>query len=311
MGELVLAVGLSFLSGADCSLLYDTLLELDEEEDYAMRIGRLNFIANVSSAISGIAGAFILEVYWRLPAYLETIVLLALVPISLTLVEPRRLASKSTDVELEPRLGMFAIINEALLLNRVVRQTIFLSAVIAVSTLAAFWLTQPWQAQAGIPIALFGFIYAGLRIAVAFSSLIVPCLTKKLGFNGVVIICIALIGTVYLGVAFVDYAWFVLAFVGFSIARGFAMVIFSERINKLISSDRRSTVLSIESLVSRLCFVPLGPLLGWIADLYSLSAALAFSGVLFTLLNGIILWKCHKADKSDDPSKENAELLYL
>ena len=42
-------------------------------------------------------------------------------------------------------------------------------------------------------------------------------------------------------------------------------------------------MLSLESLLCRLLFAPLAPLIGWVADAYSLGTAIALSGVLFAI----------------------------
>lgn len=66
-------------------------------------------------------------------------------------------------------------------------------------------------------------------------------------------------------------------------------MVLQDYINKLVSSDIRATVLSLQSLMFRLVFVIVGPLMGWVADIYSLSAALLLSGIVFALFGLVSL----------------------
>jgi len=63
--------------------------------------------------------------------------------------------------------------------------------------------------------------------------------------------------------------------------RGINGPVLNDYINSCVSSDIRATVLSVKSLVGRLMFVLLGPLVGWVNDSYSLSVAFVVCGFTF------------------------------
>ena len=278
IGELILAVGWGFISGSDSALLYDTLVELGEEERYAKVFGRQRSLANFAEAFAGILGAAVAVLSVRLPAVLQIGVYALCLPIALSLVEPARKRFTSSS---GPLAGIRDIAVEALALRRQIRLLIVLSAIIATSTLAMAWLSQPWLSLAGVPLAAFGVIWAGLRIVVGLSALWAASLEARAGFNRSVTIVIATLVGGFALCAWKQELWLVPALAAFSFVRGTSMVIFSDAINRETSSDRRATVISIESLFCRLLFAPLAPLIGWIADAYSLSTAIAISGTLF------------------------------
>ncbi|MCP4721070.1 MAG: MFS transporter [Desulfobacteraceae bacterium] len=72
----------------------------------------------------------------------------------------------------------------------------------------------------------------------------------------------------------------------FYIIRGVATPVLKNQINEITPSQIRATVLSIRSLIIRLAFAVLGPLLGWQADRAGLPAALIFGSVFF-LVTGL------------------------
>ena len=61
LGNSLWAFGITFISGADLALLYDTLRELGQEADYPKYRGRLQAIVLVSIAVSSVLGGVIGE----------------------------------------------------------------------------------------------------------------------------------------------------------------------------------------------------------------------------------------------------------
>ena len=76
--------------------------------------------------------------------------------------------------------------------------------------------------------------------------------------------------------------------------RGINGPVLNDYINRCVSSDIRATVLSVKSLVGRLMFVLLGPLLGWINDSYSLSMAFMVCGLTFFGMGVLFLVFLHR-----------------
>jgi MFS family permease len=280
VGELILAVGCGFISGSDSAIVFDTLVELDEEDRYASSYGRQRSLANFSEAASSIAGAALAVVSLHLPLFLQVGVCALSIPVALSLTEPKR---QRFSHAAGPWAGMLDIVKEALGLRREIRQLIVLSAVLMTATLTMVWFTQPWLGEAQIPLAAFGIVWAALRIGVGVSALCAARLEASLGFNRTVALMLIVLACGFGLCAWQQSAWLIPALLAFSFVRGTSLIVFSEAINRATPSDRRATVLSIESLLCRLLFAPLAPLVGWVADAYSLSTAIALSGAVFAL----------------------------
>ena len=88
--------------------------------------------------------------------------------------------------------------------------------------------------------------------------------------------------------------WAIPAIILSYLARGLNGPLLLGYVNQLIPSDVRATVLSVKSMVSRLLFSIIGPLIGGIADGWSLSTALGSAAVLYFVLGVIALGFLHK-----------------
>ena len=73
------------------------------------------------------------------------------------------------------------------------------------------------------------------------------------------------------------------------IARGIAVPVFSDWINKQTSSSRRATILSIKGLGIRILFALVAPVLGWWADIFSILDAFLLMGVILVILITLLI----------------------
>lgn len=90
VAEILLGIGGSLISGTDSAILYDTLIELDDLNQYSKIEGKSYAIGNFSEAIAAILSSFLVVISLYLPVYLHTLLLLLSIPIAFTLVEPKR-----------------------------------------------------------------------------------------------------------------------------------------------------------------------------------------------------------------------------
>ena len=76
------------MSGADSAIMYDTLLEINKNDQYTRIEGKTYAIGNFSEAIAGLFGGFLATTSLLLPVQIQTAFLFFCIPISLSLVEP-------------------------------------------------------------------------------------------------------------------------------------------------------------------------------------------------------------------------------
>ncbi|GIS08592.1 MAG: hypothetical protein CM15mP112_07040 [Flavobacteriales bacterium] len=77
------------MSGSDTALMYDTLIEENEQKTYTKVEGKNYAIGNFSESIAGVVGGLLAVNHLYLPVYLQTIILFFSIPISLSLIEPK------------------------------------------------------------------------------------------------------------------------------------------------------------------------------------------------------------------------------
>jgi MFS family permease len=293
LAEIILGIGQSMISGADSALLYDSLAKQGRKDKYMMYEGRMTSVGNFAEATAGVIGGLLGAVSLRFPYYGQAAIAFLSIPASLALIEPT--IHKINNSE---KLSYFwKIIHYSLVENKILRWNIVLSAVIGSSTLAMAWFVQPYFKQINIPVSIYGILWTVLNFSVGLSALFAYRFEKKLGqVNSVILIAIGIsAGFWIVGVS--NSILGLVTILIFYLLRGIATPVLKDYINKITTSEMRATVLSIRSLLIRLLFASIAPMFGWLADKYSLSAALLISGTIFFLLSATTIYFYLKAKK--------------
>lgn len=295
LAELVLGFGGSFISGTDSALMYDSLVQLDREQEYTRIEGRMLSIGNFSEATASIIAGFLAEISLRAPLYAETAVVFLAIPIAFSLIEPDRTAFDTSSGKFK---GILRIVKFALHDLPPLKWLILYSALVGASTLTMVWFIQPYFKLVELPLAMFGIAWAALNFSVGIFSLLAYQIERALGrrLSTFMLIVLSIIG--YLLVASIQAIWAIVFIFIFYFVRGVGTPIFRTYINQLVTSDRRATVLSVKNMVGRLIFAVIGPFIGWLADIYPLSTALLASATIFWVAGIILLWFLFRAERT-------------
>jgi len=291
LAEVILGFGLSFVSGADSAMLYDTLLETKRESEYQKVEGRGLGIGVASEGIASVIGGFLALVSLRFPFYWDTAFTFLIIPLALTLTETKKHERISEKNSLK---SMLRLMKYCLHDHVSIKWLIIYSAFVNASTLTMFWFTQPYLAETNVPLAFFGIASATLLFTAAFFSWNAHHLEKFMGRKASLITLAILPVAGYLLLSSFWFIWSGIFILLFYITRGINNPVTLSYINGQISSDVRATVLSVRNLVGRLVFSVAGPFLGWISDVYSLQAALLASALTFLITGLIALCFMHK-----------------
>lgn len=280
--EALLAVGVSFCSGSNSAMLYDTLLSLNREKEYHKTESRYFAVTGYSCAIATIMGSFLAEKYMQEAFYLQAFVFIFPIFLSISLVEPKLHKEAGT-----AKINFNKILHYSYR-HQEIKWLIFYSGFLASSTLAIVWYSQPFMKYIGIPIAFFGVIWALLSFLRGVFSNLSPQLEKFLGRKKILFILVIspFIGYLGLGI-FQNSIWAVVFFICFQFSFAVSTPVIKNYINNLVESNMRATVLSLQSMMQRLIFTITGPFLGWILDLYSFRVAFVFSAFFF-FLSGLL-----------------------
>ncbi len=280
IAEIILGVGQSFISGSDSALLYDSLLAAEKEGEYLKTEGRLISVGNYAEAIAAPIGVMLAVSSLRTPYFFQTLVAFLAVPAALTLKEPirKRLSANKT-------VGnMRAILYYTCIKNRSLKWNIISSSITGTATLAMAWLVQPLFAHMALPLALYGIFIPVLNLTTGTVAIYAHAFEKKMGFEST-LACIAIGGPLmYLAIGWFNTTWALVFLLLFYIIRGVATPVLKNHINVVTPSEIRATVLSLRSLIIRLAFAGIGPLIGWYADHSGLPSAMIAGGMVFLLV---------------------------
>lgn len=270
-GEILMAVGVSFFSGTMSAFVYDTLQELGTEKSYQRIWGNISYYGMIALAVSSILGGFIAEINLRYTLFASIPFFAIAIPLMISLKEPKRKKMIISKGDTDEFLKIFKLV---FIKNQKLKWIIIYSGIIYAFNQSALWLYQPYFQLSGLDIVYFGFVFASFQVVAAISSKYAYLIEKKLGEKYSLAVLLFLVAISYLLMHnFVYLFSFSFAFIQ-QFVRAFKMVVLTDYINKLTTSDIRATVLSLESLVSKMLYVIIIPIVGWFVDVYTLSQAL-------------------------------------
>jgi len=285
----------SFLSGTDSAIIYDSLIQVHKEKNYKKIEGKMMSIWNFSEAIASFLSGFISLISLRTPFYIDTIVMFFMIPIAFTLIEPKREKEKDKDKNKEnPLKEIIKIVKYSIHNNKEIKWLIFYSALIWTSTLTMVWLIQPYCKFVGLPLVYFWIVWGILNLSVGVFSLYAHKIESFFWRKTTLISLIFIAFIWYLLLSIFKSIWAISFIVLFYFVRGINWPILKDYINRIITSDMRATVLSVQNLFWRLVFAIIGPFIGWITDVYSLQLALLTSWSIFLILGLFSLIFLHK-----------------
>ncbi len=277
VAEIVLGIGLSFISGADSAMLYDSLKADNKTEKYTREEGRITSAGNFAEAIAGTVSGLLIYFSLRTPFYFQFVVAAMAIPAAFTLIEPK---IHST----EPVLSIKKLvknIRSTLVSDKNLRVAILLSAVTGTATLTFAWLVQPFFIAIGLPEIYFGFFWTALNLSVGISSIFAHKVEEFLGKQWSILLVIVFLSAGYFFTGITISYWGLSFLFLFYLARGIATPIFKNYINKYTESEVRATMLSVRNFIIRIAFAVIGPLLGWITDNVSLDKAFLLAGGIY------------------------------
>jgi predicted MFS family arabinose efflux permease len=269
--EIALAISHSLISGADIAILYDTELALQRDgRQRGQVVGRLYAIRTLSEAVAALLCSLLLLWSMDLAVYTQAVVGWIPLLLALRLVEPpvQRLEHSG---HLQ---NMIKICRYLTSHSRVLMLVMLALCVWSLTTFYAVWLLQKvWEVQ-GVALSQFGYLWAVLSLAAALAGRCAHRVEARLGASG----ALALIGLApaagYVSLDLFGPVGAYAAGLSFWVARGIGLVILQDALNRRVPSHFRATANSLASFGFRGAFVVTGPWVGYVLDLWGMSATL-------------------------------------
>ena len=291
VAEIFLAFAVSLISGANSAMLYDTLKDLKKEKLYKKIWGNILSYAFLSIALACIVGGFVGKIDLRWTIYMTLPFMFLLIPLSYSFKEPQRHKMIFKKGYL---IDIFRIIKTVVLDDKKLKWFIIFSGVLFGFNGAGLWLYQPYFEISGLDIVYFGIVFASFNVVAAVSSKYAHKIESIIGlkYSLLSLVLITVISYLLMG-NFVFLFGFSFVFLQ-QFVRGFSTPIIEDYINQITSSEIRATVLSIQNMSRKFFYAMIIPIIGWIADVYSLLQALEIIGITVLVIGSFSLLMLRK-----------------
>lgn len=285
-----------FISGADSALIYDTLKDLNKEHLYKKVMGNIVFCYSIGASVASIVGGLLGEINFRYSFFAMLPFYILLIPLGLSFYEPKKdnkILSNKNHID-----NLLNSVKIAIFKNSRIRQLILYSAIIASFLDISYYLYQPYFKLSGLDVVYFGLVFAAFNLIRALSAKYSHSIEEKLGQNFSLIILFVLTSLCYLLMGKVIFIFsFVIAFL-FQFVSGFSGVVISDYVHKETDSSMRATVLSTMSVVDRIFYAVIAPIIGWLVDVYTLSQAFMIIGVVVAVAGFVLVFPLLKRSES-------------
>lgn len=273
VAELFLAVWIALMSGADAALLYDSLKELKREDEYTRIWGNIQFYSLVFLAGVNVLGGIIATQSLRYTLYASLPFSLIAFLSSFFFAEAGR-GSSSDSVQQQ-----LADVGSVFSWQSPLPWIMVYGGIVFAFNQGGLWIYQPYFQVSGIEIIYFGVIFASFQVVAAVAGKYTWWLNAYFGENRL-LVSLLLMSTgasILMGIHIAIYS-FAFVFIH-QVVRGIYRILVSNQINKLVSTEIRASVLSVNALAGRIIYAVLIPVVGWMADVYTVEIAFTLMGI--------------------------------
>ncbi len=290
------ALGNNLESGAGDALVYDSLKETGKENTYLKVAGIGEFLYNIASIISLVIAGYIadlsFETVYKFALVLAVITMaqsLSFTEPSIGKVESRGSFLKTFTAQLK---DSFTLIKK----DKKILRTILAAELFATLYTTEFFYLQNRLKNLGSSVFEIGLVLAAGSLVCAVMATQTHKLEKKINIRGIIKIAAVLGIMGFWGMSVQGVERY--AFVVLSLVEGMLFVSVSDYINKLIPSEKRATILSLQSMMFSIYMIVIFPIAGKLGDIYNLGVSFTVVAVIATISLGSILYLTRKMKKS-------------
>lgn len=285
IAKIISGIGVSFSSGTNSALLYDSLKKIGREKEHKRISGLANTISKVSMAVVFIIGAYLFSINYKLPAIVSLPLIILGFILTFFLKEPydskKQITLKSSWNHLKEGLTFFKS-------NYFLKYLAFFTFLIGATISIMLSLSSKYFEAILIPIVLIGVVSFATSLTAAYTAMKAHNIEEKIGEKkSIYLITILIFVSVFLMSFVIPYIG-LLFFFFMMLVQGFYEVIIGDYVNRHVESSHRATMLSINNMFDNIGITLLFPLIGYTNKLYGMKVSL-LSFSIFILICCIIL----------------------
>ncbi len=283
---IIMGLAFSFFSGSDVALLYDSLKRVNREKEYKRIRGRINAIGHVGLVIGVFVGPALYLMNPKLGFLSNGAIYFLGAIVLMTMKEPYQCPHKFTIKKHWQQTIDGLTFSFKHIQVRWVIFYFFLGHIIY--ELVFTFFQQPVLTNVGIAVEFFGIFFAsmiGIRaIGAYFADYIEKFLQENITLLFVLLSHVAILwflasGNLFVVVPFIGLLYFIY---------GFEDVILEDYINAHISSNKRATVLSVQSMFHNAMMIFIFVVVGKAIDIFSMGTTLRYASMLLLLFTFIL-----------------------
>ena len=302
VGAIFEGLARSLFSGNNDALLYDTLTELDQRQEYANHLGRVSSAYQVALAISAVLGGLLATISFALVMWLSVVPKVLMLALSFRFLEPKVHIEKATNVFAHLRAALHNIVK-----NRRLRM-LSIGEIIGFSFGEADFLFRTVFIESLWPLWAIGMARTISNVTAAMSFYFAARLHRRFGERRILFMGIALSNLT--NIASILWASVLSpALMGAtSIFYGVNTVAMNSMKQREFTDAQRSTMGSLTAFGGSLLFAVVSTLLGWLADQIGVRWALLVSTSL-SMVPLIFYWLAFRQRGTDAPQERDAAAL--
>jgi predicted MFS family arabinose efflux permease len=291
----------AFVSGADSALLYDSLKADGRAAEAAKQSGRYAAVNQASQGIASLVGAAIATIDINLCFAICGVLAFAAAALVLTIHEPPR-----TNEDGEAYTGYWRNLKTAVRIaarRPVVRALVLLNATILTIPLVVYYvLLQPYSVGVGLPLAALGIVVIAVQLSTVVASWLAHRTEGRFALTSVVAAALAALIAATVILAALPSIPSLALMVVVALVPALLTPLLSARLNGLIPSGQRATILSLGALLFELGLAAAMPLMLAFADRFSAPAAIGLSGAVFAVTAVPLMFVWRAADRGLSPA---------
>jgi len=285
------AIGYNLESGAGEALIYDSMKEINEEHNYIKVKGKTEVFFQFASVFSLLLGGYLGTIDYKY-VYITAIIFSSAAFLeALTFKEPTIGKVQHLDSPLLTFKKQLKDSFDALKMDKRIVFLIISAEVFATFVTTEFFYIQNLLKSQGQTEFQIGILLSASSLAAAFGAANTYRLEIKFTFKKLLIILSA-VGII----SFWGMTTFLIipSFVIITIVESVLFIVMGNYINKLIKSEQRATLLSLQSMAFSFFMIVIFPIVGKIGDSYTLQTSFVFIALTSTVALSSIIYVISK-----------------